>query len=510
MQGKILANRFRLDQQLGKGGMGSVWIAEHLTLRSNVAVKLMDPSIATSQEGADRFRREAQAAASLRSAHVVQVLDYGVDEGMAFLVMELLHGENLGRCLEREQRLTPERTLQIMTQVARAVGRAHAANIIHRDLKPDNVFLVQEDGQELVKVLDFGIAKTREPSFGGLETRTGMTIGTPYYMRPEQAEGKKEVDHRTDLWAMAVITSECLTGVRPFTGETWGELLLNICARPMPVPSSQGPVPPGFDAWFAKATNRDIEQRFTSAQEQSAALQACIERGVAPAVATGRQWGQKGATVVHAGPIVGLPPAQGSAPFPAGNTGPGQALDVSGTGEPQKRKLGLPLFVAATAFVVLGFGATALGIGAMKYWGGRTEPSASASQHAAAPPAPPASQPASGGSPAIVPTPVPPPDISLGGAPNPNRNPFDEVVPPAVDGTGSGGAAGRGKKDEKPRPPAPATNAQGGAGQAAPKAAQCFTDPFTGTIKLASKGKPAGAAVFPCKHNPFTGQYQKL
>ncbi len=510
MQGKILANRFRLEEQLGKGGMGSVWIAEHLTLRSKVAVKLMDPSIAASEEGADRFRREAQAAASLRSTHVVQVLDYGVDEGMPFLVMELLHGENLGRCLEREQRLSPERTLQIMTQVARAVGRAHTAQIIHRDLKPDNVFLVQEDGHELVKVLDFGIAKTREPSFGGLQTRTGMTIGTPYYMSPEQAEGKKEVDHRTDLWAMAVITSECLTGARPFSGETWGELLLNICARPMPVPSAQGPVPAGFDGWFAKATNRDIEQRFNSAQEQATALQACIEQGVAPAVVTGRQWGQKGATVVHSGPIIGLPPAQGSAPFPAANTGPGHALDVSGTGEARPRKLGLPLTVAAIAFVVLGFGATALGIGAMKWFGGRTEPSASASQHAA-PPVASEPAPASGGSPAIAPAsepgPGPGPGISVGGTPSaPERNPFDEIVP----AIGAGGAAGRGKKDEKPREKPP-TPAQSGTAHAdAPKTAQCFRDPFTGTVKLSNKGRPAGAAVFACKQNPFTGQYQKL
>jgi hypothetical protein len=506
MQGKILANRFRLDEQLGKGGMGSVWIAEHLTLRSNVAVKLMDPAIAASQEGADRFRREAQAAASLRSAHVVQVLDYGVDEGMPFLVMELLHGENLGRCLEREQRLTPERTLHVMTQVARAVGRAHAGNIIHRDLKPDNVFLVQEDGQELVKVLDFGIAKTREANFGGLETRTGMTIGTPYYMSPEQAEGKKEVDHRTDLWAMAVITSECLTGVRPFSGETWGELLLNICARPMPVPSAQGPVPAGFDAWFAKATNRDIEQRFASAQEQAAALQACIERGVAPAVVTGRQWGQKGATVVHTGPIIGLPAAQGFAPLPAGNTGPGQALDVSSTSDARPRKLGLPLTVAAIAFVVLGFGATALGIGALKWWGGRGEPSASASQHAA-PPVASEPAPASGGSPAIEQG----PGISIGGAPEPpSRNPFDEIVPTIG---GAGGAAGRGKKDEKgrERPQTPGPGPQGGAAHAeAPKGVLCFSDPFTGAVKLASKGRPPGAATFACKQNPFTGQYQKL
>src|SRR6478752_9022390 len=133
----VLAGRYRLERQLGKGGMGSVWLAEHLSLRSWVAVKLMDPAIAATPEGAERFRREAQAAASLRSAHVVQVLDYGVHETTPYLVMELLHGESLASCVEREKRLSPERTVAIMTQVARALGRAHAADIVHRDLKPE-------------------------------------------------------------------------------------------------------------------------------------------------------------------------------------------------------------------------------------------------------------------------------------------------------------------------------------------------------------------------------------
>ena len=143
MQG-VLAGRYRLERQLGKGGMGSVWLAEHLSLRSWVAVKLMDPAIAATPEGAERFRREAQAAASLRSAHVVQVLDYGVHETTPYLVMELMQGESLAACLEREKRLTPARTVSIITQVARALGRAHSAGIVHRDLKPDNIFLIKK------------------------------------------------------------------------------------------------------------------------------------------------------------------------------------------------------------------------------------------------------------------------------------------------------------------------------------------------------------------------------
>jgi serine/threonine-protein kinase len=506
--------------------MGSVWLAEHLTLRSQVAVKLMDPSIAASPEGADRFRREAQAAASLRSAHVVQVLDYGVDEGMPFLVMELLQGENLGVCLEREQRLPPERTLSIMTQVARAVGRAHSANIVHRDLKPDNVFLVNEDGHEVVKVLDFGIAKTREPSFGGLETRTGVTMGTPYYMSPEQAEGKKAVDHRTDLWAMAVITCECLTGQRPFRGETWGELLLNICARPIPVPSTEGPVPPEFDTWFARATSRDIDQRFNSAQEFIASLCECLDRSGKPPLATGgRVWGQKGGTVAHnGGPIVALPPITGPTgqitgptgdSSTTGNTARGHSLEVSTTETgARKRSLLVPISIALTVLLFVAGGALAAGFGLWTFLRGR-EAGTLASVSSAPTGGAPALDSATGGSPSRD----QPPDSNIAGSPpsivpaQGGNSPFDGLL----NKPGSDAEPPRPRDDgarPKPAPSAPASPPGGVGGRPPSDAArtvQCFTDPFTGAVRLIAKGRvPTGAAVYPCKQNPFTGQYQKL
>src|SRR6187551_1852404 len=277
--------------------MGSVWLAEHLTLNSWVAVKLMDPSIASTAEGAERFKREAQAAASLRSAHVVQVLDYGVHEDTPFLVMELLQGQSLADCLEQEKRLTPERALSVITQVARAIGRAHAAGIVHRDLKPDNIFLIQEDDQELAKVLDFGIAKATGPRFGGTETRTGVTMGTPYYMSPEQVEGKRALDYRSDLWSLAVIACECLTGTRPFDGETYGELLLNICARPIVPPSRQGFFLLGFDEWFAKGANRDPQLRFASAPELATSLSEVVSGRAKPALLSAPQASGPAATL---------------------------------------------------------------------------------------------------------------------------------------------------------------------------------------------------------------------
>ncbi|HYQ17565.1 MAG TPA: serine/threonine-protein kinase, partial [Polyangiaceae bacterium] len=351
MQG-VLAGRYRLERQLGKGGMGSVWLAEHLALRSWVAVKLMDPAIAATPEGAERFRREAQAAASLRSAHVVQVLDYGVHETTPYLVMELLHGESLASCVEREKRLSPERTVAIMTQVARALGRAHAADIVHRDLKPDNIFLVREDDQELVKILDFGIAKTPQSQFGGMETRTGVTMGTPYYMSPEQVEGKKAVDFRTDLWAMGVIACECLTGVRPFDGSTYGELLLNICARPIAPPSSQGLMLRGFDEWFAKATSRDAEQRFASAQELASSLKDVVTNAGRAGFTQLPQRADGSSMPAPTHP--GLGPAQPYAPAVTGGPPLAATAAPSAATLNEPRPLGVPRHSSALPWILLG------------------------------------------------------------------------------------------------------------------------------------------------------------
>ncbi len=287
--GTILDQKYRLISVLGRGGMGSVWRALHLDLDSEVALKLVDPSIATDADALNRFRREARAAASLRSPHVVQVLDHGIDEatGQPFIAMELLDGESLGQRLSRMTRLSPQETVRIMTHVARAMGRAHDANIVHRDLKPDNIFLVRNDDEEIAKVLDFGIAKAA--SGVGLATRTGAIMGTPYYMSPEQIGAAKCLDYRADLWALGVIACECLTGKRPFEADTIGQLVLRICVEPPIAPSRLGMVPAGFDAWFARATSRNVSERFGSAREQAEALRAVCAPGqplTAPSVSS--------------------------------------------------------------------------------------------------------------------------------------------------------------------------------------------------------------------------------
>lgn len=274
--GNSVAGRYRLVRHLGKGGMGSVWEAEHLALQAPVALKFLHRSLASDEKA--RFMREARAAARLRSAHVVQILDYGVEGGAPFIAMELLRGETLGRRLLRVPRLTFAETGQILGEVARAVSMAHGRGIVHRDLKPDNIFIATEDDREIVKVLDFGIAKvargpdsTRSP-----KTATGVLMGTPLYMSPEQARGDREIDWRADIWSFGVIAYECLVGQKPFESRGLGDLLVRICSAEIPVPSAAVTVPPTFDAWFGHCAHRDVERRFQSIREAAAALEAIL------------------------------------------------------------------------------------------------------------------------------------------------------------------------------------------------------------------------------------------
>ncbi len=293
----IIADRYQLGEQLGEGGMGTVWRAEHLTLKSPVVIKLLAESIAKSPEALERFMREAQASAALRSMHVVQIFDYGVDNGVPYIAMELLQGESMQDRLDRVGRIPAADAAKFMVHTARAMAKAHEAGIIHRDLKPDNIYLVQED-EEIAKVLDFGIAKIADGSAGGDHgsTRTGAVLGTPYYMSPEQAQGTKAIDWRTDLWAMAVIGYQCMTGQRPFDSEALGDLLLKICVRDAPVPSEACPdVPPELDAWFARGVQKDPEDRFQSAPELAEAYAAALADATFAPVVGGAQ-GSRGFT----------------------------------------------------------------------------------------------------------------------------------------------------------------------------------------------------------------------
>jgi serine/threonine-protein kinase len=275
--GTVLAGKYRIVEQLGRGGMGTVWLAEHLVLGSNVALKVIDYQAGVDDSVQRRFLQEAQAAAKLGSSNVVQIFDYGIDDGVPYIVMERLVGETLGSRLKREPVLLPEFAARIFAQIARAVQKAHDSGIVHRDLKPDNVFLVTEEEGVTAKVLDFGIAKAAPNADRAHETTaTGVLLGSPLYMSPEQAHGAKVLDHRSDLWSLAVMAFECMTGRVPFRGQGWGELVAQICRDRPPVPSTVRPVPEGFDAWFARAAERDPARRFQSCRELIDALRLVL------------------------------------------------------------------------------------------------------------------------------------------------------------------------------------------------------------------------------------------
>ncbi|WP_437841857.1 protein kinase domain-containing protein [Sorangium sp. So ce1153] len=276
-EGSVIAGRYRLERMLARGGMGSIWVARHLQLDVGVAVKLMASEYAASTTARARFEREARAAAQLKIPNVVHVHDYGIEDDTPFLVMELLEGEDLETRLAREGRLTGAATLTIVTQVCKALRRAHETGIIHRDLKPANLFLSRQDEDELVKILDFGIAKAEGMLLAGKETKTGTLVGSPYYMSPEQVRRSKSLDRRSDLWSVGVIIYRCLTGRLPFPGEEIGEVFVAICTEDFPLPSSLAPeLGPEVDRFFARALMRDPEHRFQSASELAEAFHAAI------------------------------------------------------------------------------------------------------------------------------------------------------------------------------------------------------------------------------------------
>jgi serine/threonine-protein kinase len=280
--GRIIAGRYRLERALAQGAMGSVWVGRHLQLDVDIAIKFMAPQLASSPDLRARFEREAKAAALLKSPYAVQVYDYGIEDGTPYIVMELLEGEDLSARLAREGRLSIPAMYRILDEVGKALRRAHEIGLVHRDLKPGNIFLSRQAGEEIVKVVDFGIAKSTGVIPGAQATRTGALLGSPSYMSPEQIRSSNQVDHRTDLWSLGVIAFQCLTGRLPFPGDEVGEVLVDVCTAPIPVASQIAPgLPPAVDRFLERALMRPVDQRFQSAREMVEAFGALL--GVASA-----------------------------------------------------------------------------------------------------------------------------------------------------------------------------------------------------------------------------------
>jgi serine/threonine protein kinase len=281
--GTLIAGKYELVRLLGKGAMGEVWLATHNSLGGEFAIKLVEPADDIEAEtAAGRFQLEAQIAAKLsrKTRHIVSVSDHGEEEGLAYLVMELLEGESLEARTKRVGQMDVPEVAAIVLQVARALSLAHEEGIFHRDLKPANVWLGKdEDGRMLVKLLDFGIARSKKPfrTRSPFATSKDMVLGTPSYMSPEQARGLDSLDYRCDLWALSVVAYEALTKKIPFEGETVEDIFLSICTfRVVPALARRADLPPAVEAFFARAFAPKIDDRYGSAIELSDAFERMV------------------------------------------------------------------------------------------------------------------------------------------------------------------------------------------------------------------------------------------
>jgi eukaryotic-like serine/threonine-protein kinase len=276
--GMVIAGKYRLEEEIGKGSMGTVYRAVHITLGQRVAIKLISSEHSQSTEARKRFSVEAKAAAKLRSRHVVQVYDDGeTPEGNPYIVLEYLEGETLEQRLEREHDIPIADAVRIAGHVGRALARAHAQGIVHRDLKPANIFLVKSEDDEagwIAKVLDFGIAKLESSSEKGT-TQAGTVLGTPLFMSPEQVRGASSVDHRADLYSLGMCLYHMLTGDFAFYSPNYSDVLISICTQPLPLLRAKSPwVSEAVEQWFQRACAKEPLERFQSADEMTEALSA--------------------------------------------------------------------------------------------------------------------------------------------------------------------------------------------------------------------------------------------
>lgn len=277
--GLILGGKYRIEKRLASGGMGSVWIALDLKLERNVAIKFIDHALLDSSEARGRFEREARASAQLQSPHVAAVFDYGTQGSTPYLVMELLAGESLFQRLKRESPLPLEALLPIVTQACKGLQHAHENGIIHRDIKPGNIFLARISGEDVVKILDFGVARAQWSMASAEQTKTGLLVGSPHYMSPEQIRSAKTCTAQSDLWSLGVVVFKALTGQYPFDGNL-AEVLLSIRNGSPALAHDLNPtLPPSLDMFFASVLAKDPERRPRSARDFAVALAQHLASG---------------------------------------------------------------------------------------------------------------------------------------------------------------------------------------------------------------------------------------
>jgi hypothetical protein len=309
---------YRVLHQIGEGGMGSVWLAEHIALGRRAALKVLHPEFSSRPDIVTRFFNEARAATAIPDPGIVQIFDFGQHiDGSAYIVMELLDGEPLDRRLRRESALSLGDGLRLMRQVASTLGAAHARGVVHRDLKPENIFVVRDPevpGGERAKVLDFGIAKLAGDQ-GSIKTQTSAMMGTPTFMSPEQCRGAGYVDQRSDVYALGCVLFTLVVGRPPFEADGVGEIIAMHLREPAPAPSQLRPgIPPEIDQIVLRCLAKDPAQRFQTAADLAIAIGGLL--GSAPQVPAARTGGYPAGTapttLSFASGAVGAPPAKRS------------------------------------------------------------------------------------------------------------------------------------------------------------------------------------------------------
>jgi eukaryotic-like serine/threonine-protein kinase len=272
---------YRVIRKLGEGGMGAVYLAEHALLRRKAAVKILHASFTQREDMVERFFNEARASTSIADPGIVQIFDFGYHGTMAYIVMEFLEGESLDARLKRLGKLDLADVLRLARQMSLSLYAAHKQGVVHRDLKPENVFIVNDPevaGGERTKILDFGIAKLTDTEQSRVRTQTGLMMGTPVYMSPEQCRGAGTLDHRADIYSLGCVIFHLLAGRPPFNYDGAGELIAAHLKEPAPVPSQFVPLPASIDQVVSRCLDKVPEARFGSMRELAQELDVTLRK----------------------------------------------------------------------------------------------------------------------------------------------------------------------------------------------------------------------------------------